>query len=332
MSRRVELAFRRAADDLLPSGTHTVVAVSGGADSVALLHLLARRSRSVDTSLTVAHLDHGLRADSDEDRRFVEALADSLDLPCRSVRREVPAMRRADESPEEAARRVRREFLREARREVDADVVATAHTLDDQAETILMRWIRGAGPTALAGMRVRGPGRFVRPLLAIPRADVVAFLEAHGFPWREDPSNADERFDRNRLRRRILPLVRQTLNPRAAERIVAAAAHAREDAELLDALAGERFDACARFEDDALRLPLDVLEALPLPLRRRVLHRALATVGTDPRRVTARHVEALDRLRDAQGGRRVELPGGRSAERRGRDLILRPAGAPEERS
>jgi tRNA(Ile)-lysidine synthase len=182
---------------------------------VALLHLL-RRCGGRGLRVTVAHLDHGLRRGSREDRRFVERLAREAGLPCVADRREVPALRQRDESPEEAARRVRRTFLLEAARSTGCRRIATGHTLDDQAETILMRLVRGAGPRALAGMARRGPGPFVRPLLGLERAELREYLRRHGLPFREDPTNRDLRFDRNRVRRLVLPLLAETLNPRAA--------------------------------------------------------------------------------------------------------------------
>ena len=161
MADRVELAFRRAALRLIPDRTEVLVAVSGGADSVALLHLLHKFAGRRAMGVQVAHLDHALRRGSRTDRRFVEQLARRLALPCIADRREVSALRRRDESPEEAARRVRWEFLNEAAIRAGCRCIATGHTLDDQAETILMRLVRGAGATALTGMAESGPGRGV---------------------------------------------------------------------------------------------------------------------------------------------------------------------------
>ena len=200
MADRVELAFRQAAGGLIPEDCNLLAAVSGGGDSVALLHLLRRFCSSGSRRLVVGHLDHGLRDGSRADRIFVERLAQELELDCISDRREVNVLRRRDESPEEAARRVRRGFLVETARGAGCDTIATGHTLDDQAETVLMRLVRGAGSTALAGMTTTGPGPFVRPLLAIERGDLRSCLQRKRLAFREDPTNNDLRFDRNRLR------------------------------------------------------------------------------------------------------------------------------------
>src|SRR6185436_5257565 len=215
LANQVELAFLRAVRELVPERGVVLVAVSGGGDSVALLHLLARSALGPER-LAVGHLDHGLRRGSAADRRFVERLAKSLGIPCISDRRSVPDLRRRDESLEEAARRVRRGFLVEAARAAGATVIASGHTLDDQAETVLMRFARGAGPTALSGMAPAGPGPFVRPLLGIEREALRAWLARRKISFRRDPSNAEERFDRNRVRRLVVPVLSRALNPAAA--------------------------------------------------------------------------------------------------------------------
>jgi tRNA(Ile)-lysidine synthase len=324
---RVEIAFRRAAEGLIPADSSVLVAVSGGGDSVALLHLLRACARHRSIELVVAHLDHGLRRGSAGDRRFVERLAHELRLPCVAERLAVARdARRRDESLEEAARRVRREFLLRAASDRRCARIATGHTLDDQAETVLMRLVRGAGATALAGMAESGPGPFVKPLLGLERDELRRYLERRKLGYREDPSNLDLRFDRNRVRRRILPVLVQSLNPRAARHLVRASGALREDALLLDALAEERLGEVCREEGaDRLRLDADRLTALAPPIARRVARLALRRVGTDARRITSRHVEALLDLAHGGRGRRADLPGGTRARRDGRDVLLGPA-------
>jgi len=313
MGDRVEIAFRQAADELLPSGISVLVAVSGGGDSVALLHLMCKLR---DRALIVAHLDHGLRRGSGADRRFVERLARTLSLPCLADRRDVTALRRRDESSEEAARRVRRGFLVEAASQAGAGKIATGHTLDDQAETILMRLVRGAGATALTGMSRSGPGRFVRPLLGLQRNDLRGWLARKGHTFREDPTNRSLGHDRNRVRRLVLPVLTETLNPRAGRHLVKAARRFREDAVYLDRLAGELADQLSRRLPGG-RLSVDgrKLVGQAPPLRKRVARLLLGRAGIDPRRVATRHIDALIDL--VQGpGRRIDLPGGLSAVRR----------------
>ena len=322
MSRRVELEFRRAAAALLPRDTQLLVAVSGGGDSIALLHLLHAMAPTHGLSLRVAHLDHGLRRGSRTDRRFVERTARELGLSCSSDRRDVAALRRKDESPEEAARRVRRAFLLESAHRTGCRWIATGHTLDDQAETVLMRLVRGAGATALTGMAVSGPGPFVRPLLEIERDELRSFLRRRGLDFRDDPTNHDLRFDRNRVRRLALPLLADLLNPRAARHLVRAARRFREDAEYLDAAARTALDECAT-QQTAGRLALDAqrLCALAPVLGRRVARLALQHAGADARRIGTRHIETVLDLARGGSGRCAHLPGGMTA-RRGRSGLF----------
>lgn len=323
MADRVELAFRRAAQKLLPRGSTVVAAVSGGGDSVALLHLMVRYAAGQPLRITVAHLDHALRRGSAGDRRFVERMAARLGLPCISDRRSVASLKRKGESPEEAARRVRRQFLLEAARSARAGLIVMGHTLDDQAETVLLRLVRGAGPAALAGMASTGPGAFVRPLLQIERLELRAYLRRRRIASLQDPSNEDVRFDRNRVRRLVLPFLTATLNPRAARHLVEAAERLREDALYLDELARQTLEPLARRRGGALSFPTEVFSDAPAPLARRMARLALQHAGADPRRITSRHVEALLHLVRSRGAKTLDLPSGLRAVHSGTRLLLR---------
>jgi tRNA(Ile)-lysidine synthase len=324
---RVELGFRRAAQRLIPDGSSVLAAVSGGGDSVALLHLLVRYARGGRVRIAVAHLDHALRRGSVADRRFVERLAAELELECVFDRRPVAKLRRKDESPEEAARRVRRAFLVETSRRTGADLIATGHHLDDQAETILMRLARGAGPSSLAGMAESGPGPFVRPLLGIERSELRDYLGRRGLPFREDPSNRDLSFDRNRVRRLVLPVLAEALNPRAARRLVDSVGRLREDAAHLDDLANALYRrGKRRLPEGRLRISVRTVVEAPAPLARRIARLALADAGSDPRRIAARHVAAVLRLADGPPGKSVDLPHRIRATRRPRSIIFEPSG------
>jgi tRNA(Ile)-lysidine synthase len=204
-----------------------VVAVSGGADSVALLRALA--DGPATPGLVVAHLNHRLRgAESDADAAFVAALCPHLPHSAESV--DVAAVAAGD-NLEDTARRVRYDFLARVARETGASWVTTAHTLDDQAETVLHRLIRGTGLRGLRGIaesRELAPGvKLLRPMLTVSRAEVIAYLRAIGQPWREDASNRDPAFTRNRIRHELLPLLR-TFNPEIDEALGRTAAQADE--------------------------------------------------------------------------------------------------------
>ena len=324
MPDAVEVAFHHAACQLLREGSRAVVAVSGGGDSVALLHLTARLAAKRRPEIVVAHLDHALRRGSGADLRFVAALAAKLALPCVTLRKDVRAARQKGESLEEAARRVRRSFLTETARSLAADVIATGHTLDDQAETILMRLARGAGPTAWSAMTPAGPGPVVKPLLGIERVALRGWLGRRRLSFRDDPSNSDLAFDRNRVRRLVIPVLAKALNPAAARHLVESAARFREDAVYLDALAHERFGALAARRGDKLVVDAAAWEQLPHPLAARVARIALAEAGCDPRRISSKHVASVLALAAAASGSSVDLPGPTGARRRGRLVEFGP--------
>jgi tRNA(Ile)-lysidine synthase len=307
---------------LIPEGASLLAAVSGGGDSVALLHLIRRWTRR-RVRITVAHLDHGTRRGSRADRRFVEDLARELGCACLAERRDVPALRRKSESPEEGARRIRRSFLLEAMRTAGADMIATGHTLDDQAETILMRLVRGAGATALTGMAPAGPGPFVRPLLGLERAELRAWLARRELSYREDPTNRDMRYDRNRVRRLVLPVLAEALNPRAARHLVQAATRFREDALHLDEVAERAWPSCTRKGGPGrLAIECSRLAEFDPTLGKRLARLALLEAGADPRRIGTRHVAALLDLARGGNGRRAHLASGITAHREGDLLVL----------
>lgn len=315
MGNYLELAFRRAAERLIDSRKRWLVAVSGGGDSIALLHLMQRFLDGSAEHLVVAHLDHGLRRGSRIDRTFVERRARDLGLDVHADRRDVAQARRRDESPEEAARRVRREFLLEAAELLGCDGIVTGHTLDDQAETVLMRLARGAGPAGLAGIpESRGP--FVRPLLGLERAALRAWLRHHKLDWREDPSNRDLRFDRNRVRRRLLPLLEEHLNPRAARHLAHAAQLLRDDAAYLDRLADQCLGDASRVDREGRPvLRVELVRSFEPVIARRVALAALKRAGVDARRIGSKHVEALLDLAAPPGNREIHLPGKMTARR-----------------
>ena len=250
-------------------------------------------------------------------------MADRVELAFRTAAARVLR----DESLEEAARRVRRAFLIEVARHHGCHRIALGHTLDDQAETVLLRWLRGAGPRALAGMAESGPGPFVRPLLAIERDDLRRFLDRRALAWREDPSNKDERFDRNRVRRQILPVLREVANPRAARALVRGADRIREDAVLLDLWAERRARRWSRKAGDgAIEVEAARLARAEPPIARRVARVVLRMAGVSEKAASARLVDAVLDLARGGRGRRLHLPAGVRATRHGGQVRITVAG------
>lgn len=236
--------MRSAMDRLFPgwAGEIGVVAVSGGADSVALLRALVECGAKV----VVGHVNHQLRGEEgDEDERFVVELAGRLDVSVRTVRRDVAAL---SGNMEATARRVRYEWLANLASEARAKWIATGHNADDQAETLLHRIIRGTGLQGLRGVAVvrqSPPATLVRPLLAVSRSEVMEYLPSLGQPFRTDSTNADTAFTRNRIRAELLPLLR-TFNPGIVEVLNRLSVQAAEMVQFFDAQALELLETCQR--------------------------------------------------------------------------------------
>jgi tRNA(Ile)-lysidine synthase len=306
----------------IPSGASLVVAVSGGCDSIGLLYLLLPIALSRGWRLTVAHLDHGIRGvESRRDAEFVRTLSKRWSLPVVVVRAKVPLLaRRRRQSVERTAREVRYDFLARVARRVGAEAILTAHTADDQAETVVMNVCRGSGIAGLAGIpretSWRGV-RVVRPLLDVSRRDIEAALRRDCVPWRDDASNANLRYTRNRVRHVVLPVLERNLNPSVRKALcrladicrAESAARSPEDAAALRTL-GNR--------DGSLSVPR--LLALARGDRRRVLRQWLAgRRRPDATLESVSRVEAL--LDNAKGGTAEAVLAGGLAVRREYDRL-----------
>ena len=260
---------------MLTGGETVLVAVSGGADSVALLHLLLTLAPELSLRLHVLHVDHGLRPDSDRDAAFVRRIAERLGVPADVARVTVPA----GGSLEAAARAERYAALGAHARRLGAQRIAVGHTVDDQAETVLMRMLAGAGVRGLAGIpAVRG--RVIRPLIETRRADLVAFLESAGLSWIEDPSNRDPRFLRNRIRHELLPVLSTSYRPDVVATLDRIARLCRNTVEAIERVAVRELDRLAIVDDDAIVLAHDTLAGLPAQVAAEVLRQAAARLGS----------------------------------------------------
>jgi len=297
-------ALARGTDALaISDDAHIILAVSGGPDSMAMLHAAAHlvETDARHWQLTVAHLDHGLRPESPDDATFVTHAAAALRLPSEVRRTDVAALARAEgRSIEDAGREARYRFLEDVA--PAGALIATAHTADDSAETVLMNLLRGSGLAGVRGIPARR-GRVIRPLLAERRATLRELLDAAGIGYRLDPSNEDPAFGRNRIRGDLMPLLEE-LRPGAVERIGQFARLAADDDALLHEIAAA--ELARRTTPDG---EIDWHDP-PVPaLGRRVLRLAVG----DP----APSAERLEALLDAAGGDRggvsIELGGGRVA-------------------
>jgi tRNA(Ile)-lysidine synthase len=312
----VRNAVRACLSDLT-GGDLVLVACSGGADSLALAAATAFVAPRLDLRAGGVTVDHGLQPGSGERATGVAGLLARLGLdPVRSAAVTMPADGTARVGPEAAARVARYGVLDLAAEEHGATAILLGHTLDDQAETVLLGLARGSGGRSLAGMPARR-GRYRRPLLAVRRATTVAACAELGLaPW-QDPHNRDPRFARARVRHQALPALEAALGPGVAEALARTASQLRADAECLDDLAFAESGQLRGYGSDPAGLDVGWLRALPAAIRTRVLRDAAIMAGCPHGALTAEHVDRIDALiTDWHGQRWVDLPGGVQARRR----------------
>ncbi len=345
----------------LRPGDRVCCAISGGADSVALLCSLAEANaakESLGVVLRAVHVHHGLRGkEADEDEQFVRALCERLGVDLHLERVDTPARQvEAREGVEEAARHLRYGVFWKLLGEGWADAVVTAHSTDDQAETVLMKLLRGAWTEGLGGIspvlaapagKKAAAGQIVRPMLGVRRAEVERFLRERKQHWREDSSNRDLSLMRNRMRHEVLPLLR-TLNPAVEEALARTAAIARDEEAYWQAhitrelpgivLPGRPVRGGGRavstaVGERAVAMELERLKALAPAVRRRIVRAAAAGLGCRLGAEETHRLLALAGLETAPGvrsriGARLELRGGLRAERSARELQLSRFGPP----
>jgi tRNA(Ile)-lysidine synthase len=314
----VRLAVRRClAGELagggLAAGDLVLAACSGGADSLALAAALAFEAPGLGLAAGGVTVDHGLQDGSAEQARQVVKILTELGLdPAPSLSVTVP--RRGGGGPEAAARAARYAALDRAAEATRAAAILLGHTLDDQAETVLLGLARGSGPRSLAGMPERH-GRCLRPLLGVSRAQTRAACAAqHLEPW-DDPQNADPGFARSRVRHRLLPALEEELGPGVTAALARTARQLRADADFLDSFAKSEFERSVSPATGAL--PVNVVAAMPAAIRSRVLRNAAIAAGCPAGALTAGHVAGLEALATGWRGQRwIDLPGGVRGRRR----------------
>ena len=321
----------------MPPGLRLAVGLSGGADSVALLRVLAEKSTAAGWVLHAAHLHHGLRgSEAEEDQEFCRALTQSLGIVFHTHRVDTATeAKQAGEGIEEAARRLRYAWFRRLMADGIVEAVATAHTLDDQAETVLGKLLRGAWTEGLSGIHPEiryEEGRILRPMLGVSRLQIEGWLRAIGQNWREDSSNQDQVFTRNRIRKELLPSL-ESWNPQIRGHLTQMAELAREEeawwqAELTRLapeilLAGRPVRGGGRAGGGERSVALDVvrLASQPVAVQRRLLRYAAATLDVA---LPFEATESLRLLALGGSGKKLSLPGPLTAERTPRELRLSP--------
>ena len=292
---------------MLARGHRIGVAVSGGADSVLLLHLLYQLTPRLELELTVLHVNHGWReVESDEDQIFVENLARALGLPILCHRSEPVG----PGNKEESARLVRQRFFRQCRADHNLHRIALGHTRSDQAETVLFRMLRGTGLAGLAGMVPVTASGLIRPLLAVSREQIRAYALAHGLQWREDRSNLDQKLRRNRLRLTTLPELARSFNPNLESVLAGSAAVAATEESYWRPRIEKLYRRLIIPTSYGLTLAVISLNRLHPACQRRLLRRAIEEVRGSLRSIDLLHVESIRQIcRSEHGHDRVIIPG-----------------------
>ncbi len=330
--RRVAEFVRRKR--LIEPNARVLVAVSGGPDSVCLLnvlHAIRKHGEVPGLELHIAHVNYGLRGEESEgDEAYVRELAERLNIPISCER--VALRRRSGRTIQSAAREARYAVFERLLKEFRLTSVATGHTADDQAETVLMWLVRGTGTKGLAGIPVKREGAVIRPLLGATREEVLNYLEAHGIVYRSDSSNEKPLYRRNRIRKELLPLLR-AFNPRIVEGLA-------RDAEIFyaeDALLEELTDAQWKVvvkEQTARRVVFDYerMASLPLAIQRRLVRRGLSLLHGRATGVTFHHVsKVLEQVVEGEQGARLDLPDRIHVKREGAGLAIMRLDAPKSR-
>ena len=297
---------------MIAPGDVIVAGVSGGPDSMALLFALwDLREFYPGTDVIVSHVNHGLRgAESDEDAEFVREAAQRLSFPFECVRVDTEGFRKKRGlSLEDAARELRYGFFNDVLTKHSAQKIATAHTLNDQAETVIMRLIRGSGSQGLAGIRPL-VGNIIRPLINVTKYEAMEYLQSKGEPWREDSTNSSDEFLRNRVRNELIPLL-ESYNPAVEQVLSRVAAVCAAEADFISAEAEKRFRGIARVVAGGVLGDTEKLLREPPAIRFSVMRKSILAVKGDLNSVSAKHLFSIDEvLRSSEPSAEINLPGG----------------------
>ncbi|MEN6440859.1 MAG: tRNA lysidine(34) synthetase TilS [Syntrophobacter sp.] len=312
---------------LISEGDHILAAVSGGPDSVALLDIFSRLKDNLGISrISIAHFDHRLRGgESDADREFVERLASRYGYEFRDGSADVRDFSREKRvSLEMAARECRHSFLKKAAEAAGAHKTALGHTAEDQAEEVLLRLCRGVGPAGLRAMLPETTEGIIRPLLFARREEVLEYLRGRGLAYREDSSNFEPFCQRNSLRLRVFPILREVFHPGVAATIARYAELARDEESWWDHQVRESWESCAVVSEDGAALELQILRGLHPALVRRLLRHGIEKIRGNLSAIQAVHLEPLfDMAFREMPGKSIRLPGGIEAVQTGGKLLIR---------
>jgi tRNA(Ile)-lysidine synthase len=292
-------------------GERVGVAVSGGPDSVLLLHFMRQFAREATLTIAAVHFNHKLRGgESEADERFVREAAKKLGIETLGGEAAAEDVNQNRRNLEAAAREARYRFFYSLINRGRLDKVVTGHSTSDQAETVLLRLLRGSGTRGLGGIYPSLGGKIFRPFLSLTRGDILRELKARKLEFREDSTNRNLRFLRNRIRHELLPMLEEKFNPEVAGLLAELSDRARDDEEVLEQLARERSHPWRVREGSQERIPVRALVEFPPAIQRRVLRQMIQAIKGDVLNVSHRQLEALRQLaREAQSNRKLFLPG-----------------------
>lgn len=315
--------------DMAPAGRAILVGVSGGPDSVALLHVLHRMIKDLGIRLGIAHFHHNMRGrDADADARFAANLSEKLNVSFYYEKNPGTSARQSGLSPEEMLREARYEFLQRIAHDHGFDKIAVGHHADDNAEQILLNLLRGSGPLGISGIPpVRG--HIIRPLIRVTRDEILAYLSAYRLDYRMDPTNADARFLRNRIRHDLMPMLKTHYNPNLTETLARLGSILKTDNDWLDRLVRPIWEQALRIEEPG-RIVLSIPEIIRHhpAAQRRVMRCALERVKQNLRKIRYAHIEAvIDLIRRETRGR-LDLPDRIRAVCRPGELVFEKCAAP----
>ncbi len=310
---------------MLQPGEKVIVAVSGGPDSMALLHILWEIRENLEISLVAGHLNHGLRPEAEKEKSFVCNVASQLGIPFHWKKADVRGHQQARNlSLQEAAREIRYEFLLAASRKYGATKIALGHTADDQAESLIMRFLRGAGTRGLAGIPPKRDEIIIRPLIRTWKTEILSYLEERKINFLSDPSNRSLHYLRNRVRHELLPIL-ERYNPRIRQTLVQMAELSREEEDFWQDLLEEKFPSLLVGKREKNRLTLDIpsLQVHPVALRFRIYRRGIEHLAGNLRFMGFPHFLAIDRLLENPGpSKQIRLPHGISVSKSYHSLIF----------
>ena len=306
-----------------------MIGVSGGPDSMALLHILNELVPELSLTLAVAHLNHGLREEAKDEAEFVKSISDGLGVNCHLDSVDVNRYRHRHRlSVEDAGRRMRYAFFSSVMRKYSYDKIALGHHADDNAEQVLIFLLRGSGSVGFAGIPPVRDGKVIRPLLRLPRKEILNYLNAFDIESVSDRSNQDVRFLRNRVRHQLIPYLQRSYNPQIISALNRLAEILRDESHWMSEMTAISYSkALLTRGNDQCRLSILALSKLPKAARRQVIRKAISELKGDLRRISFTHIEAVLQLIESKRSQSVVLlPGGWTARRMDENLCIFPGG------